>query len=290
MASRGNGGIVFGIPEAEPMVRKKETSVQKSTPKRVTKAPAVPLVSAATRALAVLERLSHQRAIGLEELARAVNLAKPTVYRFLLTLQGLGYVRRTDGDRWAITFKLFSVGSRALDHLDLHSAARPVAEQLAEDLGETVHMGVLDEDSAVYVMKIESRYTIRMYSRVGRRIPLYCTAIGKCLLAFSREEEREAALKGVRLLAFTRRTLTARTALNAELDRIRKQGFALDDEEHEEGIHCIGAPILDRGGAVAAVISASWPDFRYPRGEEGALVDKGKEAAARISALLGYGQ
>ena len=246
------------------MTRKKPTSTPKPAGKRIPKAAAVPLVSAATRALAVLERLSHQRAIGLEELARAVNLAKPTVYRFLLTLQELGYVRRTDGERWAITFKLFSVGSRALDHLDLHSAARPVAEGLAEELGETVHMGVLEEDSAVYVMKIESRYTIRMYSRVGRRIPLYCTAIGKCLLAFSREEEREAALKGVRLLAFTRKTLTTRTALGAELDRIRNQGFALDDEEHEEGIHCIGAPILDQSGSVVAVISASWPDFRYP--------------------------
>lgn len=278
------------IPDDNDMIGKKETGVQKPSAKRTPKVAAVPLVSAATRALAVLERLSHQRAIGLEDLARAVKLAKPTVYRFLLTLQELGYVRRTDGDRWAITFKLFSIGSRVLDHMDLHSAARPVAEELAEELGETVHMGVLEEDSAVYVMKIESRYTLRMYSRVGRRIPLYCTAIGKCLLAFSREEEREAALKGVRLLAFTKKTLTTRTALGAELERVRNQGFALDDEEHEEGIHCIGAPILDQGGAVVAVISVSWPGFRYNRGEVGEKIDKVKDAAARISALLGFGQ
>src|SRR5512136_1704355 len=99
--------------------------------KRSAKPAAVPLVSAAARALSVLERLSHQRTIGLEDLSREIKLAKPTVYRFLLTLQELGYVRRADGDRWAITLKLFNVGSRALDHLDLYSAARPIAEELS---------------------------------------------------------------------------------------------------------------------------------------------------------------
>jgi IclR family KDG regulon transcriptional repressor len=252
------------------------------------KAPAVPLISASVRALAVLERLSRQRTIGLEDLSRDVKLAKPTVYRFLLTLQELGYARRIDGDRWAMTLKLFNVGSRALDHLDLHSVARPVAEDLAEELGETVHMGILEGDSAVYVLKIESRFTIRMFSRVGRRIPLYCTAIGKIFLAYAREEEREAALKGVRLRPLTPKTLTTRVALKAELDRIREQGFALDDEENEEGIHCIGAPIFDHTGAVVATISVSWPGFRYERGEEGDKVDQVKAAAGRISAFLGH--
>ena len=249
--------------------------------------PAVAPVNAAVRAFVVLERLSRQRAIGLEDLSRDVKMAKATVYRFLLTLQELGYARRADGDRWALSLRMFNVGSRALDHLDLHSVARPVAEELAEDLGETVHMGVLEGDSAVYVLKIESRYTIRMFSRVGRRIPLYCTAIGKTLLAFAAEEEREAALKGVRLLAFTPNTLTTRVALHAELKRIRQCGFALDAEEHEEGIHCIGAPIFDHTGAIVAVISASWPGFRYDQAEEGGKVDKVKAAAARISRLLG---
>ena len=254
----------------------------------VSKPAAVPLVSAATRALVVLERLSRQRNIGLEDLSRDVKLAKPTVYRFLLTLQELGFVRRAEGDRWAITLKLFNIGSRALDHLDLHAVARPIAEELSEELGETVHMGVLEGNSAVYILKIESRYTIRMFSRVGRRIPLYCTTIGKNLLAFAQEEDRESALKGVRFQAFTKKTLTTRAALYAELERVREQGFALDDEEHEEGIHCIGAPIFDHTGAVVATISVSWPGFRYERGPEDEKIDHVKAAAGRISAFLGY--
>ena len=261
---------------------------KKSEPKRTPKPAAVPMVSAAVRALSVLERLSQQRAIGLEEISREIKLAKPTVYRFLLTLQELGYVRRIDGDRWAITLRMFNLGSRALDHLDLLSAARPIAEGLSEELGETVHMGVLDGDSAVYVMKIESRYTIRMYSRVGRRMPLYCTAIGKLLLAFSAEADREEALDGVALLAFTKQTLTSRPALDAELVKVKAQGYAIDDEEREENLHCIGAPIFDHTGAVVAALSVSWPSFRYGREKESAWIERVTQAAASISTVLGH--
>ena len=255
--------------------------------KKAPSKPAVPLVSAAVRVLAVLERLSRQRAIGLEELSREIKLAKPTVYRFLLTLQELGYARRVENDRWAITLRMFNVGSRALDHLDLHTAARPVAEDLSEALGETIHMGVLDGDSAVYVMKIESKYQIRMYSRVGRRMPLYCTSIGKVLLAYLGGDEREAALKGVELLPMTKNTITARAALDAEIAAIRGQGYALDNEEREEGLHCIGAPIFDHTGTVVAALSVSWPSFRYERGNEADKIESVKAAAARISATLG---
>ena len=249
---------------------------------------ATPMVNAAARALSVLESLSRRRSVGLEELSREIGLAKPTVYRFLQTLQALGYARRDESDSWAMTMKTFNVGSRALDHTDLYSAARPVAETLAEELGETVHMGVLEGDSAVYVLKIESKYTIRMFSRVGRRIPLYCTAIGKVLLAYSGPEERRAALDGVRLVAFTPNTIATRPALEAELKRIRSEGFARDAEEHEEGIKCLGAPIFDRDGMVAAALSASWPLFRYEGGKEAQSASAIVAAAGRISALLGY--
>ncbi len=268
-----------------------KTTPSKKAPasgKARSKAPAVPLVSAAVRVLAVLDQLSRQRAVGLEELSRQLKLAKPTVYRFLLTLQELGYARRIDGERWAMTMKMFNMGSRALDHLDLHAAARPIAEELADEVGETVHMGVLDGDSAVYVLKIESKYTIRMYSRVGRRMPLYCTAIGKVLLAWMNPAERDEALEGVRLVAFNPRTLTTRAALESAVEQVRQQGYAVDDEEREDGVHCIGAPVFDYTGSVVAAISVSWPTFRFTPGEEGEKIARTKDAAARISAILGY--
>jgi IclR family KDG regulon transcriptional repressor len=239
------------------------------------------------RVFSILDRLSRERSLSLEELYRSVRLAKPTLSRFLLTLQALGYVRRDEQDRWAMTLKLFNTGSRAIDHLDLHAAARPVAQQLADDLGETIHMGVLEGDAAVYVMKIESKHTIRMYSRVGRRIPLYCTAIGKVLLAHTHAEERSAILKAIQLVAHTPRTLTSKAALGAELEKIRRQGYALDAEEHELGIRCVGAPIFGYTGEVVAALSASWPLFRFPADGVGPAAEVVMAAAASVSSILG---
>lgn len=257
---------------------------------RKTTAPAVPaIVSAASRTLAILEALSASSSLGLEDLARATGFAKPTLSRFLATLQELGYIRRDEQDRWAITLKLFRVGSRALDHIDMHEAARPIARALAEELGETVHLGVLEGDEAVYVMKIESKYTIRMHSRVGRRVPLYCSALGKALLAFAPVAERKEILGRLKLVPFTERTIHERKALEAELDRVQARGFAEDDGENEAGIHCAGAPVFDAEGAVVAALSASWPEFRWTEADREARLGAVMAAAARISAILGHG-
>ena len=149
-------------------------------------------------------------------------------------------------------------------------------------------MGVLEGDSAVYILKIESKYTIRMFSRVGRRVPLYCTAIGKVLLAYSGPAERKDALEGLRFAAFTPNTITTRAGLDAELKRIRAQGFGRDSEEHEEGISCLGAPIFDRDGAIIAALSVSWPLFRYGAGKESIEAAAVVAAANRVSSILGY--
>lgn len=242
----------------------------------------------AARVLAVLEALSRRRAIALEELSRQVKLAKSTVYRFLLTLQKLGYVRRNDDDRWALTLKMFNVGLRSLDQMKAYPAARVVAENLANELGETIHIGVRDGDSVVYVLKIDSPRTIRMYSRVGRRVPLYCTAMGKIFLAFMTIRERNGVLKGEHLLAMTRDTITSRSALDEQLSLVRTQGHATDNEEFEENVLCMAAPIRDHAGAVIAALSVSWPSFRHCPSEENDMVGKVKAAAATISRFLGY--
>jgi IclR family KDG regulon transcriptional repressor len=268
--------------------RKRSSARSPAAPSRLARSSSSPHVSAVVRVFSVLDRLSRERSLSLEELHRSVRLAKPTLYRFLLTLQALGYVRRDEQDRWVMTLKLFNTGSRAIDHLDLHTAARPVAQELADHLGETVHMGVLEADAAVYVLKIESRHTIRMFSRVGRRIPLYCTAIGKVLLAHARPEERSAMLKAIRQIARTARTLTTRAALEAELDKVRRLGYAEDNEEHEPGIRCVGAPVFGHTGGVVAALSASWPVFRFPADGVGPAAELVMAAADRISRILGH--
>src|SRR5690554_6125431 len=166
-----------------------------------------PGTSGVIRTITIMETLSRHQAINLESLSKETNLPKATLLRFLSTLVTLGYVYRDPHDLYSLTLKMFSVGSRGLEHLDLINLASPIAQNLCEELGETVHMGVLEEDSAVYVLKKESSYTIRMYSRVGKTIPLYCTAIGKILLSDFDEREYATYLKKVPLKPFTVNTL-----------------------------------------------------------------------------------
>lgn len=246
-----------------------------------------PSISAAKRVFTIIEELSRVKSARLESLAARTGLAKPTAWRFLNTLRELGYVWRDEGDRWYLGLKLFSVGSRALDHLQLPEVARPIAEALSTRLGEAVHLGILDEDEALYILKIESRYTIRMYSRVGKHIPLYCTAIGKILLADMDEGSLSSWLEGTRLVPFTPKTLTTPAALRRELDRVRAQGWAADAQEHEEGVTCMGMPIRDHSGRAIAAISVSWPVFRFDESKAGEYRSAILDATSRIGSVLG---
>lgn len=244
-------------------------------------------ISAVSRTMRVLETLSRYKGINLEQLAKKTDLPKATLLRFLSTLTSLGYVYRDPGDSYALTLKMFAVGSHSLEHIDLSRVARPVAEELAETLGETVHMGILEETAAVYIMKIESRYTIRMHSRIGKAIPLYCTAIGKLLLANLEAGERKSLLNQQKLVPFTPNTINTLPKLEKELAEIVHNGWAMDREEHETGISCIGAPVKDHTGKTVAALSVSWPMFRYEQGRFQEYVAEIQKAAQRISRLLG---
>jgi IclR family KDG regulon transcriptional repressor len=245
-------------------------------------------INAVSRAIRVLEILSEFKSINLEQLAKETDLPKATLLRFLGTLCNLGYVYRDPHDLYSLTLKMFSVGSRSLEHVDLNNAARPIAEELAEQLGETVHMGIREDLSAIYVLKIESRYTIRMYSRVGKSIPLYCTAIGKMLLSDIPSEERKELLKKIALVPFTPNTIRTHVELEKELQEIARDGWSMDREEHEAGISCLCTPIRDYTGRIIAALSISWPMFRFDRARMPEYVQALKDATGRISQLFGY--
>ena len=244
-------------------------------------------MSAVERTMLILETLSKAEAINLENMAKMTALPKATLLRFLSSLISLGYVYRDSADQYHLTLKMFMVGSRSLSHIDLVSTAKPFAKKLSQKLGETVHMGILEDDEAVYVLKEESSYTLRMYSRVGKIIPLYCTAIGKVFLSEMSEEELDGYLSTHTLKPFTPKSLDE-SGLRAELHEIRSRGWAIDREEHEENIVCIASPIRDYSGKAVAAISASWPVFRFC-GED---LDKNAslvlETAGEISSILGF--
>lgn len=245
-------------------------------------------VSAVSRTIKVLEILSRYKSINLEQLAKETDLPKATLIRFLGTLTSLGYVYRDPYDLYSLTLKMFSVGSHSLENIDLNRVARPIAEQLAEELGETVHMGIREDLSAIYVLKVESHFTIRMHSRVGKSIPLYCTAIGKTLLSDIDKAERTELIKTIKLVPFTPNTLRTPAALEKELAEITQNGWAMDREEHEEGVSCICAPVRDHTNKMIAAISVSWPVFRFEETKQQSYIKTIQTAADRISGLMGY--
>lgn len=245
-------------------------------------------ISAVQRTLAILEALSRSGAVNLENLARITGLPKATLLRFLSTLTSLGYVYRDETDLYHLSLKMFSVGSRSLSHMDIISIAKPFTLRLASELGETVHMAIREEDEAIYIIKEESKYTIRMYSRVGKSIPLYCTAIGKVFLADMGKEELDSYFSTHELKPYTAKSCRTREALERDLAKARENGWAFDDAEHEEHIKCLAAPVRNYSSSIEAVLSVSWPEFRFEPGRKAEWGKKIKEIADELSAILGY--
>ena len=172
--------------------------------------------------------------------------------------------------------------------MDLINTAKPFAKELCQELGETVHMGILEGNSAVYVLKEESSYTLRMYSRVGKVIPLYCTAIGKIFLSDMNEHEIENYFREVPLKPYTPKSIRTHHALVEELERTRVRGFSIDDEEHEEKVFCIGVPVRDYTGHIIAAMSVSWPVFRFNQDSFQGIAKKIVDTAEALSKVLGY--
>ena len=185
-----------------------------------------------------------------------------------------------------MTLKAVCLGYHGLS-VRFHQSCN-LSPKLCNELGETVHMGVLEDKSAVYVLKKESSFTIRMYSRVGKTIPLYCTAIGKVLLSDMSERELQHYLGRVTLKPFTPNTVKDEQALRSELEKIRNQGWASDDEEHEMGTLCIGAPIRDYTGKVIAAMSVSWPLFRFDPEDKKRIIASILTECDNLSKLLGW--
>lgn len=246
-------------------------------------------VSSVLKVFGILQALSEQKDIGVTELSQRIMMSKSTVYRFLQTMKTLGYVNQEgETDKYTLSLKLFELGGRALEHQDLIQIADVQMHRLGKLTKETLHLGALDENSVVYLHKIDSEYNLRMYSRIGRRCPLYSTALGKVMMAWLPEEEVRSMLAGVTFERFTEHTLANVDALLAELTQVREQGYAEDNEENENGLRCFGVPIYNRMGRIITGLSLSLPIVRFEESKRAELVSLLHEAAARISAELGY--
>lgn len=243
------------------------------------------------RAVTILEFLARQadaRGRSLAELAAGTGLNKSTLLRLLAPLREHGLADQDSGtERYRLGPTTLFWAQAYLSTLDLRSVAAPSLYQLMQTTRETVHLVVYDHGEVVYIDKVESPNTIRMFSQVGRRNPAYCTAVGKAFLAYL----PEAAFDEVVARGLSHRTDNTRTtpeALRTDLELVRQRGYAVDDIENEPEVRCVGAPIFDYSGRVIAAASVSGPATRVTGERVPELGRVVKGATEKISERLGF--
>jgi IclR family acetate operon transcriptional repressor len=215
------------------------------------------------KTLDILETIREARSgLGLADLARALGLPKPTAYRIVATLEARGYLARNQAGLYQMTRKLFELERRESDEQLLLNVAQPVMERLLESCKETLNLGILDAGEVAVIYTIESPQAIRMSSKIGNRRYLHSTALGKVLLSGLSDKEVLRLIRLKKLPRLTPNTLITKQAVLAEVLQVRKQGWAMDNEENEPGGRCIAAPITGPGGRVVAALSISSPIFR----------------------------
>ncbi|MCR4431294.1 MAG: IclR family transcriptional regulator [Tepidanaerobacteraceae bacterium] len=246
-------------------------------------------VQSIERALKILEEMAEEReGLGVTEISRRLALHKSTVHRLLSTLMIFGYVEKDHyTEKYRLGMKLLYLGGAILERMDLRREAHELLKQLSKEVNETVHLVVPDGRSVIYVDKIDSSRTIRMYSQIGRRAPMHASAVGKVILAFYPEDfAREIVDEG--LEKYTPKTITDPGELMEHLKTVRARGFAVDDEENEEGIRCIGAPIFDYSGKVVGALSISGSTVTVTPDKLNCFIEKAIECASRISKKMGW--
>jgi DNA-binding IclR family transcriptional regulator len=242
------------------------------------------------RALAVLELLSQDGPdLALAEVSERLKLHKSTAHRLIMVLERYKLIEKNSvSGRYRLGLKLFELGTKAVSQLDLRERAHPYLERVVIESGETVHLCILDDGEVVYVDKVEPARSVRMASTVGTRNPAYCTAVGKAMLAHLPPAQVEAIVRKHGLRPLTKNTITSLAELRAELAKIRARGYAIDDEEIEDGVRCVGCVVQGPAGEPFAAISVSGPTFRVTQEKVPALAQPVVAAAKELSAQLGF--
>jgi DNA-binding IclR family transcriptional regulator len=229
-----------------------------------------------------------ERGLTASEVAKQSGLPVSTIHRFLANLESSGFLNCSEDGVYRLGAVCFGLGHSALAQLDIRRLSLPYLRELNQKTRETIHLTLRHGASAVYVEKLDSQEPVRIYSRIGASVPLYCSAVGKVMLAYMQVQEREHLLGQIELKRLTRNTVGSLQELSAVLQRVRRQGFAYDLEENEPHIRCVAAPVWDHYGAVNASLSITGPAVRMSTVRLRELAPLVKEAGLNISRDLGY--
>ncbi|HXY03839.1 MAG TPA: IclR family transcriptional regulator [Terriglobales bacterium] len=246
-------------------------------------------ITALQRGLRLLQLFSESpRGLTAKQVASLSRLPVSTVHRFLVNLERAHFLNCGGDGIYHLGTACFGIGQAALNQLDIRRLSFTYLQELNHQTRETIHLTVRHGAFAVYVEKLDSPEPLRIHSRIGASVPLYCTAVGKTMLAFMTQEEQDSVLRHVELKRLTPNTVGSLQELRAELYRVRKNGYACDMEEHELHIRCIAAPIRDHHGAVHASLSITAPSVRMPVNRLRQLAPLVQDAGFKISRELGY--
>ncbi|MEW5803781.1 MAG: IclR family transcriptional regulator [bacterium] len=251
------------------------------------------LIQSVLHALDVLNVfiMSNEKELGVTTLSNRLRLPKNNIFRLLSTLSYQGYIEQNPATgNYRLGLRCFELGQSCLRRMGLVSQAHDILDALATKTMETVYLSVCDRGEVIYVDMMETSRPVRIIPMLGRRSPIFCTSAGKVQIAYKSPEEIRKLLKETGLKGFTKNTIISETEMLKHLDLVRSQGYAVDNEEYEEDVKCVGAPIRDYTENVVAGVCISGPIHRMSDERvEKELVPLVKKAALEISRRIGYG-
>ncbi|RYL94935.1 IclR family transcriptional regulator [Sporolactobacillus sp. THM7-4] len=248
------------------------------------------LIQSVERALKILNLFDdYTEELKITEISNRLKLNKSTVHSLLKTLETYDYIaQNTETGKYRLGLKLFERGNIVLHHLNVRTLARPFLVDLSRDTGHTLHLVILDGMEGLYIDKVEGTSGMIVYSRIGRRVPLHSSAVGKVLAAFQSNDWQSKLLERYSFFRQTCYTITSGAQFQKELNRVRENDYAIDSEENERGICCIAIPIKNHLGRAAAAISISMPKAQFEEQPLENVLGKLQAAGLSISRRLGY--
>lgn len=245
-----------------------------------------PNIQSVSRAAQILKCFQTQHQMTLTEIGKAVGLHKSTAYGIVTTLKNEGFLAKDENSGYyRLGMELYHLAS--CFEIDLRKISMPYINELCSLIGETVNLVVPDDNQVVYIEKCESRHSIRISTSIGTRLPMYCTAVGKAILAYYNNEEIVSSiLDRTQFVQYTTNTMVDKNAIMEELKVIRQRGYSIDNEELEKGLICIAAPVLNVIGFPVAAVSCSGPIQRMDEKNMTHIAAEVTRVANRISALL----
>jgi DNA-binding IclR family transcriptional regulator len=255
----------------------------------VMKTPSVPALE---RGLRILECIAASKTgLTFSQIAKGMTIPKSSIHSLLVTFEREGYLHRSElTGRYICGMKLVHIANSAIEGVALLEQAGNLLRALANRTGLTVHMGMWERNEVALVAKVDPFSHHKVATWVGKRIDFHCTSLGKCLVAYLPEAELDRLVRECGLLRHNENTIASGAKLRQELAKVRKSGYAVDDEEEEIGIRCIGAPVFSADGVILAAISISGNLDQIDQGNYLALSSRLKETAAGLSAQFGHGK